>query len=105
MALSIDAAFRVLLASGTYRTGAPIVNVWACGTDFDIALLNWYARRLNIELPWKYWQVCDVRTVETLAKASGWQRPTGKATHRADEDCLRQIINLRSALAHLQLGA
>jgi hypothetical protein len=79
----------------------PIVNVWACGTDFDIAILNWYARQLNTELPWQFWQVCDVRTVETLAKASGWQRPTGAATHRADEDCSRQIINLRSALAHL----
>jgi len=75
-------------------------RIWCQGPHFDIAILQWYAKRIDIELPWAFWDVCDCRTLMTLASNKGWVR-NKKATHRADQDCLLQVEQLHSAMTWL----
>lgn len=38
-------------------------KVWGNGSTFDISMLEDAYRQLNIEIPWKFWNVRDCRTV------------------------------------------
>lgn len=83
---------------GRYPT---VKEVWAQGSQFDVAVLQGYFRRLNIECPWTYNAGKDTRTVYALAKRKGWQKPSGEPSHNALGDCLDQIATLRSACVFL----
>lgn len=78
-----------------------VKEVWAQGSQFDLAVLQGYFRRLNIECPWAYHAGRDTRTVYALAKRKGWKKPAGEPSHAALQDCLDQIVTLRSACVFL----
>jgi hypothetical protein len=42
--------------------------VWGNGSTFDISILEDAYRQCGINIPWKFWNVRDVRTVVDLAK-------------------------------------
>jgi len=41
----------------------PNLQVWCCGTDFDISILSHAYRKLGIAIPWKYNAIRDYRTI------------------------------------------
>lgn len=47
------------------------IQVWGNGATFDLTILKNAYRSVNRELPWKFWNERDVRTVVELGKAVG----------------------------------
>lgn len=75
------------------------VVVWGNGSTFDISILQNAYEYFDIEVPWKFWSVNDVRTIVDL-------NPTIKANmkfvtgiqHSAVADCLHQIKYLTETI-------
>lgn len=67
-------------------------KVWGCGPTFDISILEDAYRSFEIEVPWKFWNVRDVRTIRDIYENSrgGWGKSAGVVTHNAMEDAQRQ---------------
>lgn len=66
------------------------IPIWCKGTDFDIAILRHAYEQYNLQLPWKYYQVRDLRT---LMKATG-TKPATTAKHDALDDAIQQAKTL-----------
>lgn len=93
----------VLIAFAAWCKGYPNAKrVWCRGLSFDVAIAEGYYRAAKIECPWAYNAGRDTRTIEDLAKDTGWVRPTTDVSHQAREDCVEQIGVLYSALHHLR---
>lgn len=76
--------------------GEPII--WCKGTDFDISILTHAYRWLRLDVPWKYNNVRDCRTVFKLA---GFKPE--KANHNALTDAIVQTKDLMYCLNQLGL--
>lgn len=64
------------------KNGAPLIRVlktfdhfcgnypmvWGNGSTFDISILEHAYTQLNREVPWKFWNIRDVRTIKDLGK-------------------------------------
>ena len=76
--------------------------VWANGTDFDCTILRESYRLIGKELPWKFWNQRDTRTVYALADVR-LKNHVGKDSqkHHALYDCYSQIQALRTSLVAL----
>ncbi|EDW6355799.1 3'-5' exoribonuclease [Salmonella enterica subsp. enterica] len=79
------------------------VYVWAKSPSFDLSLIKDAAERCAIsseEIPWKFWNERDVRTIEGLASQFNFPLPYGKAdvTHHALEDVRGQIRNVSAVI-------
>lgn len=78
---------------------------WSWGTTYDFPLLEaafsvlGVATRPDRVMPWYYWQVCDARTVWSLAFPGERHAPR---PHDALEDCLAGIRDLVEALRALR---
>lgn len=81
-------------------------KVWGNGSTFDISILEYAMKQNDIHIPWKFWNVRDVRTVVDLASGicnkKGFENnrvaahtALGDAKHQA-EYVSSMIINLRS---------
>lgn len=68
------------------------VKVWGCGPTFDISILEDAYRSLDSEIPWKFWNVRDVRTIRDIYENNrgGWGKNAAKANHNALDDAHRQ---------------
>jgi hypothetical protein len=73
---------------------------WANGAGFDYTILENCNQQLGLQSPWKYWQVCDARTVYTLVP--NHHRPA-KFKHHALWDCLNQIQRLNDCLYRMNI--
>jgi exodeoxyribonuclease VIII len=75
-------------------------RVWGNGSDFDITILGEMYKRCGMEIPWRFWQSRDVRTVMELSKKiSGNDINISQSNkHHALYDCHRQIFGLQKAL-------
>lgn len=51
------------------------VTVWGNGATFDISILEDLYRDNGIQVPWKFWQIRDCRTVVDLARMIGIEKP------------------------------
>lgn len=77
-------------------------RVWAQGSQFDIAAIERYYMVMNTPPAWQYNIGRDTRTVYSLARANGWEKPKGtEPNHNAVYDCKVQIYCLFSALHHM----
>lgn len=47
----------------------PLMNIWCKGPSFDAVILEAAYDRLNLPIPWAYWNLRDVRTAIELAGA------------------------------------
>ena len=74
--------------------------IWGNGSDFDITILGEAYNRCNIEIPWKYWLVRDLRTLLDIGNIKMIDRPQYNL-HHALYDCYRQIIGLTKALINI----
>jgi len=74
-------------------------RIWAQGPTYDMNILEHAYKSYNKPLPWKYYQVCDSRTLFRL-----WpDQPIPPTSHHALEDCRRQIGMLQNTLRHLKI--
>ena len=68
----------------------PKTKVWGNGATFDVAMLEDAIRQAGGTIPWKFWDIRDVRTVKDLAE--GLVAPTKcKQAHNPVADCENQI--------------
>lgn len=67
-------------------------KVWGNGSIFDIAMLENAYRQYDIEIPWKFWNVRDCRTIKDLYEFSrgGWDKTAGGNAHNALHDAIYQ---------------
>lgn len=64
-------------------------KVWGNGATFDISMLEDAYRQYEIEIPWKFWNVRDCRTVLDMyeSKRGGFDKTVNrKGAHNALED-------------------
>jgi len=73
-------------------------KVWGNGATFDISMLEDAYRQLGIEIPWKFWNVRDCRTVLDMHESSrgGFNKKSGGTLHNALDDAhyQAQYINM-----------
>lgn len=67
-------------------------KVWGNGSIFDIAMLEDAYRQYGIDIPWKFWNVRDCRTIKDLYESSrgGWDKTAGGDAHNALHDAIYQ---------------
>lgn len=78
-------------------------KVWGNGSTFDISILEDAYRQFKIDIPWKFWNVRDCRTVKELFEASrGGNGTTPKhVSHIAVEDAMNQAKDVCRAYKRL----
>jgi len=74
--------------------------VWANGIDFDLSILR---DAFEGDIPWKYWNQRDLRTVVKLSSIDSKSIPFVGVKHNAKDDCIHQIHLLREAYKALGL--
>jgi hypothetical protein len=73
-------------------------RIWANGICFDITMLENAMVQYGVNVPWKFWQVNDARTVYKIAKAG---TAGASNSHNALEDCVNQIDMLQRVFRDL----
>lgn len=73
-------------------------NIWANGIDFDLPKLRAYYKMAKIEVPWKYWNQNDCRTLFNVFAFDTKSAPRIGNYHNAVDDCRTQIANLKTLL-------
>lgn len=76
--------------------------VWSHGDDFDCVILSEAFKTCKIEIPWKFWQTRDTRTLFDIAKLNYNKEIPISKNHHALYDCYRQIIGVKNCLEKLQ---
>lgn len=77
-------------------------RIWGNGDDFDCTILGEAYIRAGMEIPWKFYNTRDVRTIFDLAGITKYDLPDDNE-HHALYDCYRQIVGVKIALKKLKL--
>lgn len=72
--------------------------IWARGPQFDITILEESYRRLNKQIPWRYDDVRDQRTIVSLVDSAFTKITRAGTAHNPLDDCLNQITQLKITL-------
>jgi len=75
--------------------------IWSHGDDFDCVILGNAFRKCNLEIPWKYWNTRDTRTLYDISNVKISDLPQNN-THHALHDCYRQIIGIHKSFSNLK---
>lgn len=73
--------------------------LWCNGANFDEPILSMVYYKLNMEKPWRFFNVRCARTLYSLAKIN--HGDMGPATHHALQDCSRQIRGVTMSMSIL----
>jgi DNA polymerase III epsilon subunit-like protein len=73
--------------------------IWSQGIDFDIVILKNAFEKCNLNIPWKFWNVRDSRTIISLCGKSVQKNNS----HNALNDCYNQIIALKQSLKCIKI--
>ena len=67
-------------------------KVWGNGATFDISMLEHAYRQLDLEVPWKFWNIRDCRTVLDMYESvrGGFNKKSGGCLHNALDDAIFQ---------------
>lgn len=77
---------------------------WANGSDFDYGILGTAYRACNLEIPWKFYNIRDARTIYSISRVNLRDEPMGDMlAHHALHDCYRQIACLQRAFKRLNI--
>jgi exodeoxyribonuclease VIII len=77
-------------------------KIWGNGSSFDCTILGEAYKRCGMEIPWKFFNERDLRTVMDLGNVRMCDLPQyGK--HNALYDCYRQIIGFQRSENNMQL--
>ena len=79
------------------------VVVWGNGSTFDISILENAMYKFYTELPWKFWNVNDVRTIVALNPSIKKKSKFDGVAHDALYDCLHQIKYLTDTLKTIKI--
>jgi hypothetical protein len=74
--------------------------IWANSPSFDCVILESAYERCGLEIPWKFWNTRDCRTIFDLSGIRKNTLPAGNE-HYAVADCYRQIVGVKRALKKL----
>lgn len=68
------------------------VTPWSNGLNFDVALLENALDSAGLDIPWKFWNLMDVRTIKKLAenKVNVYDFPFEGTKHNALHDAIHQ---------------
>lgn len=75
-------------------------RIWANSLTFDIAILEHAFQAVEMQPPWKYWDIFDVRTIVNLTLQK-WQKHRPEVAHVAELDCAAQAKDVIVALQRL----
>lgn len=77
--------------------------LWSHSPNFDYVILESAYKKCSINVPWKFWQLRDTRTVYDLADVNlkEFSKPT--ESHNALYDCFNQIKALKQSYKNLKL--
>ena len=84
---------------GLYKLAWQARRVWAQGPTYDMNILEHAFKSRGMNLPWKFFNVRDSRTLFSLVPNLN-KYP---ASHHALEDCRRQICLLWDCLEYLKI--
>ena len=76
--------------------------VWANSPNFDCTILENAFNVCNIEIPWKFWNLRDCRTIYDLGKVN-LKTITNNNKHDAISDCYSQILCVQKCIKNLNL--
>jgi len=70
----------------------PDCKVWGNGATFDISMLEDAYNQLDMEIPWKFWNIRDCRTINDLYESmrGGFNKASGGVLHNALDDAYYQ---------------
>ena len=68
---------------------------WAQGPHFDMTILETLADDFKTYVPWKYWQIRDLRTMEKMFE---FEKTINTEAHDALADCVAQLSDLKSLM-------
>jgi hypothetical protein len=77
-------------------------KIWGNGSSFDCTILGEAYKKSNMEVPWKFFNERDLRTIMDLGKVNSFDLPQYQK-HHALWDCYRQIIGFQKAEKNLGL--
>lgn len=89
----------IALTAWMNERAATLDRVWAWGMDFERTMIETACAAVEMELPWKFSRGADARTVWNLAFPGKKHAPR---KHRAKDDVIDQIIDLRTAVGQLK---
>jgi hypothetical protein len=78
------------------------LKVWSNGAGFDIPILENAYRRCGFEIPWKFYNVLDVRTMKFMAPEVEAVKP--EIAHNALSDAQAQALYVQKCYRYLRLG-
>lgn len=84
---------------GLYKLAWQARRVWAQGPTYDMNILEHAFKSRGMNLPWKFFNVRDSRTLFSLVP----NLSKYPASHHALEDCRRQINLLWDSLEYLKI--
>lgn len=103
-ALEVVPAHRVTARIVSYMASKPLVGSrtewWAKSPNFDMSILESLAERTNTRVPWKFWELRDVRTAYGMVGADfPWRNFTPDAPlHSPLADCQLQAKDVSQIL-------
>jgi hypothetical protein len=76
--------------------------IWANSPNFDCVILENAYKLCNLDIPWKFYNLRDTRTVYDLGNVS--LKTIGETKHHALFDCYNQILALNKAFKNLKIS-
>lgn len=82
-------------------------KVWGNGATFDITMLENAYDQLGIEIPWKFWNIRDCRTIKDLYESSrgGYDKKSGGTLHNSLDDAYFQARYINEMWNKILSGA
>lgn len=76
-----------------FKDTPDVVEIWSQGPTFDIIILEDMCKQLGLQVPWKFYQVRDLRTVQKFVgdDAKSIKMKAENSNHNALDDCHSQI--------------
>lgn len=67
-------------------------KIWGNGPSFDVSILEHAYTKLGLDIPWKFWNVRDCRTVKDMfeCQRGGWNNKVAGTAHNALDDAKHQ---------------
>jgi len=75
--------------------------IWAHSPNFDCIILENAYKLCNLEVPWKFYNLRDTRTLYDLGKV--FLRNIENNKHHSLYDCYNQILTLKEAFKNLKI--
>lgn len=93
-----------LLQLTEYINSANIGNIWGQGYGFDMTVLSSLYEDVWLEVPWKFYQERDSRTLFSLLPEDPRPQEAKKTLHNALSDAYYQAVGVQKAMKFLNIN-